>query len=187
MNSNWKRDAATIAGGLAVGIIGSRLLAPVFATASGSVRARMGRDPFERLIDDHRYILSVLEEMENTPADSTVLRAKQFLMLKRTLAKHALAEEDVVYPLLHEDLHAEDESNHLYREHADMKVHLFELERLLKNGEDWSARSRQLRNLIQDHARQEEEVEFPRLREALNEKRTRKLSRQIHREEALIL
>jgi iron-sulfur cluster repair protein YtfE (RIC family) len=189
MAGNWisKRDMAAIAGGLAVGVIGSRLLAPMMATASGSMRARFGQDPFKQLIEDHRYILSLLNEMEQTHADATTLRAKLFLALKRTLAKHALAEEDIVYPMLHGDVHAVEESRHLYDEHAEIKIHLFELERLLKEKIDWRQRVRELRNLIEAHARQEEEIEFPKLRQILSRRGNTTLSGQIRREESLLL
>lgn len=181
------RDMAAVAGGLAVGIAGSRLLPPLAASASGSVRTRFGKDPFQRLIRDHRYIAATLEQMETAAPEDTAQRAKLFLILKRTLGKHAMAEEDVVYPLLHDEIHDEQQSKQLYSEHADIKIHLFELEKLLKAGEDWTDRVRTLRYLIVEHVREEEEVEFPKLREALQKKHGRMLSGQIHREEAMVL
>jgi hemerythrin superfamily protein len=151
------------------------------------MRTRVGQDPFDRLIQDHRIILQTLDDMERHGSGSMARRGALFLRLKRTLAKHAMAEEDVVYPLLHDDARREEASKQLYQEHADMKIHLFELERLLKANEDWSERVRTLRDIISEHARQEEEVEFPRLREALDKDRTRKLSAYIRREESMVL
>jgi len=178
---------ATIAGGLAVGIIGSRLLAPIIATANGALRARRGHDPFERLIQDHREISSLLQAMEAAPPDATARRTTLFLRFKRVLAKHALAEEDVVYPLLHEQIHAQEASKHLYDEHADMKIHLYELEQMLRDKVDWRERVAELHDLIEGHIRQEEDLEFPKLRQALNDKATGQISGQIYREEALIV
>ncbi len=107
------------------------------------------------------------------------------MALKRKLAKHALAEEDVVYPMLHDDAHEEDESKHLYGEHADMKIFLFELEAMLKSGEDWTERVRSLRHLIKEHADEEEQKVFPRLRQTVGENKLPDVK--IRREEALIL
>jgi hypothetical protein len=45
----------------------------------------------------------------------------------------------------------------------------------------------ELRTLIRDHVRQEEEVEFPRLRAALDDAAARELAGKIQREEALVL
>jgi iron-sulfur cluster repair protein YtfE (RIC family) len=186
-NRSIHRDIAAMAGGLAVGILGSRLMAPMFAAANGAMRARLGEDSFELLIQDHRHIISTLEEMERAPGDSLARRARLFLTLKRTLAKHALAEEDVVYPLLHQEVHDVKESKRLYNDHADAKIALFELERLLKNKADWTVQVRSLRELLQKHIREEEDVEFPKLRRMLSERKSRRLSGLIHREEALVL
>ena len=125
--------------------------------------------------------------MQEVSQENRAERTKLFLSLKRTLAKHALAEEDIVYPLLHEDVRDVKESKHLYDEHADIKIHLFELERMLMANENWSRRVESLRDLIERHARDEEEIEFPRLRQALDDQRSRTLSQHIRREEALVL
>ena len=130
MTGLWKSDAAKIAGMFAVGMIGGRLLAPLIASASGNMRTRMGSDPFDRLIEDHRQV--ILDEMESTGPDSSrAQKGKLLLRVKRMLGKHAMAEEDVVYPLLHDGAHAESETRQLYDEHADIKIHLYELEQMV--------------------------------------------------------
>jgi hemerythrin superfamily protein len=186
-NRSTGRDFAVFMGGIAAGIVGSRLLPPFIAATAGSARARRGHDPFELLISDHRHILSLLDEMANVSADSTLQRSRLFLMLKRKLAKHAMAEEDVVYPLVHDEKQAEQSSKGLYDEHADMKIRLFELEKLLKSGGDWTAPVRSLRDLIQHHVDEEEHVIFPKLRQIFDEKRASKISGQISREESLVV
>jgi hypothetical protein len=118
---------AMLIGGIAAGMVGSRLLAPLLAMTSGTTRVKAGGDPFALLIDDHRKILSTLDQMLEAPSASKVRRMRLFLALKRTLGKHALAEEDVVYPLLLQD-HSAAKSKELYDEHADIKTHLFEIE-----------------------------------------------------------
>jgi hemerythrin superfamily protein len=178
-----KRDIATLVGGIALGMVGSRLLPPLMAMAVGLRKP----DPVERLIQDHREILSILSDMERTPADATARRTKQFLKLKRVLAKHALAEEDIVYPVLHERGGHVEQIRSLYDEHLDIKIHLYELERLLMDGADWRGRVNDLHDIIAAHAREEEDVEFPRLREIINQRSGRMISGQVSREEALIL
>jgi iron-sulfur cluster repair protein YtfE (RIC family) len=186
-NRNAGRDLAVLLGGVAAGIVGSRLLPPLIAMANGAGRVRRGHDPFELLIEDHRTILATLDRMLEEPTDSTVKRSGLYLALKRKLAKHALAEEDVVYPLLHNEGQDTEASKELYDEHADMKILLFELEELLKSGGDWSRQVRSLRDLIQDHVNDEEQVVFPKLRQIFNQSQAGKVSGQISREEALIL
>jgi hemerythrin superfamily protein len=178
---------AMLAIGAAGGVILGRFAPVLFANASGLVRASAGQDPFDGLIREHRQLLSLLDKMEHTPKENPVKRAALFLKFKRTIGKHALAEEDIVYPCLRDDAERRQETEKLYQEHARMKVLLFELDRSMKEDEAWTARVRDLRNEIEPHARQEEEVEFPRLKAVMDEKRTAELSRMIYQEEALIV
>jgi hemerythrin superfamily protein len=183
---NRGRNIALFAGGIAAGIVGSRLLPPVAGIIGGYGRVRAGGDPFARLIEDHRQILSAAERVVEASSDSALRRGRFFLMLKRRLAKHAMAEEDVVYPLVHGQTDGAGESKHLYDEHADMKILLFQLEERLKSGEDWSEPARSLRDLIRRHADEEERNVFPRLRQALNRKKLPGISGRIYREEAVV-
>jgi iron-sulfur cluster repair protein YtfE (RIC family) len=149
----------------------------------------MGRDPFDALIADHRRFIALLRDMEQSQSRgrSAFHRAQLLLRLKRGLAAHALAEEDVVYPLLHDEAKAIEETKHLYDEHADMKIHLHALEQMPKDAPEWTARARALRQLVEEHARQEEDVDFPKLRRALSEQAAARLSSNLQREKALIL
>lgn len=175
-----------MAGGLALGVVGSRLAPPLIAMASGAIRGQAGQDPFERLIEEHRVILDTLHSME-APGDSTAKRAVLFLKLKRRLARHAMAEEDVVHPLLADQAERRDAAKHRYEEHASMKILLFEIETALMRGEPWQDPVRRLREMIEGHAREEETEQFPRLRRALNARRYSEVAAQVRREEALIL
>lgn len=174
-----------MAGGVALGVIGSRLLAPVVSMGSGALRSK--RDPFDLLEEDHRVILQTISQMEDVGEESTGKRTALFLALKRKLAKHALAEEDVVYPLLTDEAQRRNAAKQLYDEHAEMKILLFEIERALMRAESWAVPLRSLRQMVERHAREEESEQFPRLREVLNKKKFKEVASQVHREEALIL
>ncbi|MBP2230466.1 hemerythrin superfamily protein [Azospirillum agricola] len=178
---------AAFAGGAALAVIASRLLPPLVAQVAGSARARAGRDPFDALADDHRRILALLSEMVRTPIDATVRRTQLLLRLKRRLAAHAVAEEDVVYPMLRDDAHLEEDARRLYGDHAEMKMHLFALERMAKDDPRWLAVAHELKHVVTEHIRQEETVDFPRLRHALDERAVVSLSGNVAREKALLL
>ena len=180
------KNLAMILGGVAAGFVGSRLIPPLAAALIGSQRVRAGGDPFALLIDDHRKIRDLLDEMMADPNGSLPNRGRLFLMLKRKLAKHAMAEEDVVYPRV-PNAPESGGRKHLYDEHADMKVLLFEMEDALMNGRDWSAAVASLTDLVRRHANEEEQTIFPELRRQLSGGAAPKLSGQISREEALVL
>ena len=177
--------ATMFIGGMLAGIAASRLLPPFLAMARGDARARGGHDPFEILIADHRRFAALLERMP--AADRPVQRVPMLLRLKRGLAAHAMAEEDIVYPMLQDEGGAKPDPTHLYAEHAAMKVLLFRLEKKALGHDDWSEEVRTLQELITQHARHEEEVDFPHLREILGRDGAIALSRKISREKALVL
>ena len=182
----FSRDVAAVASGLAVGVVGSRVLSPLLAGAVGSMRASRGESPFDRLVQDHRSVLSLLDRMVGASAESPARRMSAFLAVKRALAKHALAEEDVVYPLLQTKANAPTAAKQFYSEHAEMKVQLYELEMALQSGASWADRARALQALIAGHIREEEEIQFPKLQSLLDADDRRRLAGKIRREEALI-
>jgi hemerythrin-like domain-containing protein len=181
------RTAAILLGGIAGGIIGGRLLPPLVSALISASRTRAGCDPFALLMDDHRRILSLLDEMATAPSGSRLRRGRLFLALKRKLAKHAMAEEDVVYPIVRKERGSEDPGMHLYEEHADMKTLLYEIESQLMAGQDWGGTVGHLRDLIRSHIDEEENTVFPALRRQVAASVLPKLSGQISREEALVI
>jgi iron-sulfur cluster repair protein YtfE (RIC family) len=179
----WAMMGLGAAGGMLVG----RLLPILVADVNGAARASIGEDPFAGLIREHRQMLALLEKMENTPQTSAVRRGVLFYLFKRKIAKHAMAEEDIVYPMLTDNTERADAARKLYEEHGRMKVLLFELQQSIKDDQGWSKAVRGLRNEIEPHARQEEEVEFPALRDRMGKAARVKLAREIHHEEAVIV
>ncbi len=181
------RGMAVFAGGAVAAVIASRLLPPVLAQAVGSARAAIGRDPFEALIQDHRDMLAYLNDMEQSPDDAALRRRQLLLRLKRRLTAHALAEEDVIYPMLGDPGGDPDEAKRLYADHADVKMQLHALEQTPTDAPEWRDRVHALRILIESHAREEEEVDFPKLRSALDEQAITRLSGALQREKAMVL
>jgi iron-sulfur cluster repair protein YtfE (RIC family) len=180
------RMAAFATGALA-GLIASRALPPLLAQAGGMARGSAGRDPFDVLVQDHRAIAALLDDMEQSPNDALFERAQKLFRLKRRLTAHAMAEEDVIYPLLFEQIRNADDARHLYSEHAAMKVHLYALENMPKDDPAWSGRVHELKSLIEGHVQQEEDVDFPKLRDELDDITLSKLFGKMQREKALLL
>lgn len=181
------QGVAAFAGGAVLAVIASRVMPPLIAQMAGAARASVGRDPFDALAHDHRHILALLSEMVQTPIDDLGRRTRLLLRLKRRLAAHAVAEEDVVYPMLHDHAHEVDDTKRLYGDHAEMKMHLFTLEQLRKDDPQWLAVAHDLKQLVTDHIQQEERVDFPKLRRQLDDREVVTLSGSVAREKALLL
>ena len=131
-------------------------------------------------------IESLLKQMAATRADCHAKRTSLYLLLKRKLGNHVMTEEDIVYPLLHEEVMERDRSQILYEEHADMKALLHELEECLTFRSEWHEPLDRLSSLIHEHIKEEEQVVFPRVRDLGSEKLP-DLSGQIRRDEAVVL
>lgn len=181
------RDLIAFGAGMLAGLAAGRIAPPVAGQAIGSLSARAGGDPFDALAGDHRKVLALFDVIERTDDSARLRRATLLFQLKRMLTAHALAEEDIIYPMLRDDAQREEMATKLYREHAEMKVRLFELEHQSKNSPAWMAKLRELRQIVASHARQEEESEFPRLRSVLKEEGKSQLFGEIRREKALLL
>lgn len=181
------REIAAFGAGMMLSLIASRIAPPFASRAIGTLRGRAGADPFEVLAADHRRMLGLFSLIERTDDSATARRTALLFQLKRMLAAHALAEEDVVYPMLRDDARLQSEVLELYNEHAGMKIRLFELERAPKDGRRWMTLLRDLRKLVEDHAGDEEQRQFPRLRAKLDERQTANLLGRVQREKAFLL
>lgn len=181
------RDALAFGAG-ALLMFGITRIAPPFAMrAFGSLRGMAGTDPFDALAQDHKRALAMFDMIERTDTSMAARRNVLLTQLKRMIAAHSLAEEDIVYPMLCDDAHRRDQALKLYRDHAEVKVKLFELEVRPKNDAHWIDDLRSLRQMFADHAQEEEQVEFPKLRAALDDMGRSNLLGKVSREKSLLL
>lgn len=189
---NWSqgfsmRDGLIFGAGCLL-MFGATRIAPPFAgRAIGTMRAMTGADPFEALAQDHQKVLALFDRIEATDTSAIARRNAMLLQLKRMLTAHALAEEDIIYPMLVDDAHRREQANKLYRDHAEVKVKLFELEHKAKDDPSWIEDLRALHQMIATHAQEEEQIEFPKLRAALDEARCANLLGEVSREKSMLL
>ena len=177
---------AGFATGALLAVVASRVLPPMVGRMTGTARVAAGRDPFDALADDHRQLLSLLTSLAEGAADGAFMNTQRLLRLKRRMAAHALAEEDVVYPVLFEH-ERQEHARRLYAEHAEMKVHLHALEEMAKEGPAFADRVRRLHDLVESHGGEEERDVFPLLRDRLDRQALARLSGQVQREKSFIL
>jgi hemerythrin superfamily protein len=181
------RSFTAFAAGAALSFAVSRLMPPLAGRAVGLARVAAGRDPFEALARDHRLVLGMMDTVLRANGKARIRRTAMLLQIKRSLAAHALAEEDVVYPMLRDEVGAIEASDRLYREHADIKIHLYRLEHLRSDDPRWREEMIALRDLVARHAADEENTEFPRLRERLSRENIVQLSSDVSREKQFVL
>lgn len=168
--------AAAVVAGAAVGLaanLGRKMVVQGLGASAG--------DWADTLAAEHKAVLALFDKLEATEDSQTWMRAHILTKIKNALGKHALEEENVVYPALREANEAHD-ADALNGEHGYVKTYLYELENMPKSSPEWIERVRSFRELLQEHMRMEEDEVFPRLRSALGEDGNAKLSMAVARE-----
>lgn len=163
------------------------------AGAAVGFAANMGRKLFvqmtsasagdwaDALTAEHQATLAIFDKIEATDDTQTTIRAQLLAKLKYALTKHALEEENVIYPALRQANSAHD-ADALNAEHGYVKTYLYELENLPKDSGEWLARVRDFRAMLEEHMKMEEEEVFPALRDMLSETQNAKLSASMNKE-----
>ncbi len=139
----------------------------------------MAHDWCEGLIKEHKATLAVIDKLEQLSPEQTDRRAMLLMNLTHMIAKHAMQEENVIYPVLRrgEDGQVADALN---SDHGEVKAMLYELGHMEKGDPAFGETLGRLRTALDDHMRQEENELFPALRARLSDEENKKLSREMN-------
>lgn len=168
----WGAVAAGVAVGLAANL-GRKAVVQAMSGATG--------DWFDTLKTEHDMALKIIDKIEATRDDQTTQRTMLLTKLKNALLKHAIEEEDVVYPALR-DAASKDQADHLNHDHGYIKTYLYELLNIPKDSPEWMAKIRELRSLVEEHVREEEEEIFPPFRARMSKEQNDKLTALVNKE-----
>ena len=162
--------------GAAVGIaanVGRKLFVQMSSGATG--------DWLDALKTEHALTLAIFDKIEATGDNQTMMRSHLLMKLKYALTKHAIEEENVIYPALRQANSAHD-ADALTSEHGYVKTYLYELENMPKNGPEWLARVRDFRSMIEEHMRMEEDEVFPAFRNLMSPEQNARLTALMNKE-----
>ena len=120
----------------------------------------------EGLKAEHRLTLKIFDAIEKTDESDIAKRKTLLVQLQHALAKHAVEEENVVYPAMRDHGQIED-ADKLVHDHGYVKQYLFDLSKMQADDPAWIAKVRAFRADIEAHVREEEQILFPRLKAAL--------------------
>ena len=135
----------------------------------------------EALKAEHAATLKVFDAIEATTEKNTTKRATLLMNLKHMLAKHAMEEENAVYPALRDAGEAEA-ADHLNNDHGYVKQYLYDLTVMAKDSPAWIAKIRQFRTDIEKHMQEEETDLFPRLKAKLTPEKNKLLTTAMNKE-----
>lgn len=162
-NGNFGLIAGAATAGAAIGV-----LAMLGRKAVVQAPSALATDWAEALTLEHQAVLKIFDKLEATADDATMKRKTLLAQLKHALAKHAVEEENVVYPALREAGRA-DEADALTKDHGYVKQYLYELENLHARSALFLPKVRRFRSDLEAHMTKEETELFPELRGALTD------------------
>ena len=164
------------AAGLAVGLAAN--VARKLATQAPTL---LSGEWDEALKAEHQLTLKVFDQIEATTEKNTTKRATLLMNLKHMLTKHAMEEENAVYPAMRDAGEAES-ADHLNNDHGYVKQYLYDLTIMPKDSPAWIAKVRQFRTDIEKHMREEETDLFPRLKAKLTPEKNKELTAAMNKE-----
>jgi hemerythrin superfamily protein len=135
----------------------------------------------QALANEHKLALKVFDAIEATTEKNTTKRATLLMNLKHMLAKHAMEEENAVYPAMRDAGEAES-ADHLNNDHGYVKQYLYDLTVMAKDSPGWIAKIRQFRADIEKHMQEEETTLFPRLKARLSAEQNKALTMAMNKE-----
>jgi hemerythrin superfamily protein len=140
-------------------------------------------DVVDFLTSQHEQIRALFAE---TLDNSGKEREKAFIELRRLLAVHETAEEEIVHPRAKRKIPDGDKvvGKRLEEEH-EAKTVLSKLEELDVDADEFTEQLKKLRDAVLEHAEHEEKEEFSKLHEELDEKELERLSRAVKLAESI--
>jgi hemerythrin-like domain-containing protein len=168
--------AGAVAGGAALG-----MLAMLGRKAIIQAPSALAGDWVDALMLEHKAVMKLFDAMEATDENATTRRSVLLAQMKHALMKHAIEEENVIYPALR-DAGKQAEADELNKEHGYVKQYLYELENMPNASPEWLQTVRKFRADIEAHVKEEETDLFPMLRATLSEEKNKALTMAMNKE-----
>lgn len=176
MSREIKRALVTAgvgAGFALAGSIGRKLVAQAPSALAG--------DWDQALAREHRKARALFDKLQDSRGMGKTRRSMLLTQLKNALGKHALEEEDVIYPAMR-DAGMATEADNLTSEHGYVKQYLYDLADLVADDAAFLEKLASFRADIEKHMEEEEETLFPELKRKLDAAATKTLTRRMNME-----
>jgi hemerythrin superfamily protein len=135
----------------------------------------------EALKAEHAATLKLFDALQATTEKNTTKRSMLLMQLKHALSKHALQEENAIYPALR-DAGQKGEADHLNHDHGYVKQYLYDLENMPKESPAFLTKVAEFRSAIEEHVREEENQIFPALKAKLSPEKNKALTALMNKE-----
>ena len=132
--------------------------------------AHSGTDAIKLLKDDHKQVRALLAELEETTDKAVGKREKLLGAIEQELTIHTRIEEEIFYPAFREAARKKDDVKLYYEaveEHHVVDMVLPEIKGTGAESDQFAAKAKVLKDLVEHHAEEEETEMFPRARKLM--------------------
>lgn len=142
------------------------------------------KDAIALLKEDHDRVRELLAELEETTDRAEGKRQKLLGTIEEELTIHTKIEEDVFYPAFFDAAKTSDDKELYYEsieEHHVVDLVMPEVKGTDPSTNEFAAKAKVLKDLVEHHAEEEESEMFPRARKLMNRERLMELGEELAR------
>ena len=150
--------------------------------APKAVKRQAQKDAVAILKEDHVRVRKLLGELVKTSERAGARRAQLLATIEHELKTHPQIEEDVFYPAFRDAAERSDDRKLYYEaveEHHVVDMVLPEIKKTRGGSEEFAAKVKVLKDLVDHHAREEEKEMFPRARKLMDREERRELGERL--------
>lgn len=121
---------------------------------------------------DHVKVKQLLKKLEATTSRGGATRERLLAQIEKEVTVHSTLEEEFLYPAFHEAARKKDDTEMFFEateEHHVVDLVMPEIKEADASSEEFGAKAKVLKELIEHHIREEESEMFPRAKVLLNE------------------
>lgn len=140
------------------------------ATHKSARKTNGGKDAIALLKADHQRVRRLLGDLEKTQDSAAGKREKLLATIEHELKIHTRIEEEVFYPAFFESARKMDDRELYFEaleEHHVVDLVLPEIKEADPRSDQFAAKAKVLKDLVEHHAEEEETEMFPRVRKLM--------------------
>jgi hemerythrin-like domain-containing protein len=129
------------------------------------------KDAIALLKEDHQKVRELLSELEETTERASAKRDELLATIEQELTIHTKIEEEIFYPAFRDAAQKKDDKDLYYEaieEHHVVELVLPEIKETDTDSEEFGAKAKVLKDLVEHHAEEEETEMFPRARKLMD-------------------
>jgi hemerythrin-like domain-containing protein len=137
---------------------------------ASSKKHRSGMDAISLLKKDHEMVRRLLTRLESSTQNSSGYSGELLRQIENELMIHTQIEEEIFYPAFRDAVESEEDQKLYYEaieEHHVVDLVIPEIKSSRNSSDEFTAKAKVLKDLVEHHVEEEETEMFPKARKAM--------------------